>query len=125
MITQNPIMSDSTSQQRDEMSQNPEEKSHLRDEASIARVLKYTGLFGGVQVIYALIAIVRNKITAVLLGLTGMGLIENYNRLGRAPTSALPLAQYNIWRACTVLGTHVPSNITPHSCAVGPCSLHV
>lgn len=80
MITQNPIMSDSTSQQRDEMSQNPEEKSHLRDEASIARVLKYTGLFGGVQVIYALIAIVRNKITAVLLGLTGMGLIENYNR---------------------------------------------
>ena len=43
MITQNPIMSDSTSQQRDEMSQNPEEKSHLRDEASIARVLKYTG----------------------------------------------------------------------------------
>ena len=74
------IMSVSTSQQRDERSQNPTEKSHLRDEASITRVLKYTGLFGGVQVIYAFIAIVRNKITAVLLGLIGMGLIENYNR---------------------------------------------
>ena len=73
-------MPNSTSQDRNEVAQDHEDNKNRHEEASIARVLKYTGLFGGVQVIYALIAIVRNKITAVLLGLVGMGLIENYNR---------------------------------------------
>ena len=73
-------MPNSTSQDRNEVAQDHEDNKNRHEEASIARVLKYTGLFGGVQVIYALIAIVRNKITAVLLGLAGMGLIDNYNR---------------------------------------------
>ena len=49
-------------------------------EASVSRVLKYTGLFGGVQVFYTLIAILRNKITALLLRTAGMGIIDNYGR---------------------------------------------
>ena len=73
-------MPNSTSQHRNEVAQDHKDNKNRHEEASIARVLKYTGLFGGVQVIYALIAIVRNKITAVLLGLAGMGLIDNYNR---------------------------------------------
>ena len=74
------MMPNSTSQHRNEVAQDHKDNKNRHEEASIARVLKYTGLFGGVQVIYALIAIVRNKITAVLLGLAGMGLIDNYNR---------------------------------------------
>lgn len=42
-------------------------------------VLKYTGLFGGVQGITAILSIVRNKFVAVLLGSAGMGLIDIYN----------------------------------------------
>ena len=58
------MMPNSTSQDRNEVAQDHEDNKNRHEEASIARVLKYTGLFGGVQVIYALIAIVRNKITA-------------------------------------------------------------
>ena len=37
-------------------------------------ILKYTGLFGGVQGLNVLIGIVRNKLVAVLLGPQGVGL---------------------------------------------------
>ena len=43
-------------------------------DASVGRILKYTGLFGGVQGFYALMAMVRNKITALLLKTGGMEL---------------------------------------------------
>lgn len=49
-------------------------------EASIARVLKYTGMLGGVQGLYVLLSIVRNKLTSILLGVGGVGLIDMYNR---------------------------------------------
>lgn len=41
---------------------------------SYGHVLKYTGIFGGVQGLNILISLVRNKIVALLLGPEGMGL---------------------------------------------------
>ena len=46
-------------------------KEHSED--SYQHVLKYTGLFGGVQGLIILIGLVRNKAMAVLLGAGGMG----------------------------------------------------
>ena len=42
---------------------------------SYGHVLKYTGIFGGVQGLNILISIIRNKVTALLLGPSGMGLM--------------------------------------------------
>ena len=49
-----------------------------RDE-SYGHVLKYTGVFGGVQGLNVLIGLVRNKIVALLLGPGGMGLVSLFN----------------------------------------------
>jgi len=46
---------------------------------SYGHVLKYTGLFGGVQGLNILISLVRNKIVAYLLGPGGMGLVSLFN----------------------------------------------
>lgn len=46
---------------------------------SYSHVLKYTGLFGGVQGINILVGIVRNKLVATILGPAGMGLISLFN----------------------------------------------
>lgn len=46
---------------------------------SYSHVLKYTGLFGGVQGLNILIGLVRNKIVASLLGPSGMGLASLFN----------------------------------------------
>ena len=43
-------------------------------------VLKYMGLFGGVQGITVLLSMVRNKFVSVLLGREGLGLIDMYNK---------------------------------------------
>jgi len=42
-------------------------------------VLKFTGLFGGVQGLNVLIGLVRNKFVAMLLGPGGMGLVSLFN----------------------------------------------
>ena len=42
-------------------------------------VVKYTGLFGGVQGLSLLTSIVRNKLVAELLGPAGMGVINLFN----------------------------------------------
>ena len=42
-------------------------------------ILKYTGIFGGVQGLGILVGIVRNKLVAVILGPSGMGLISLFN----------------------------------------------
>lgn len=47
----------------------PEEKSSYRD------IMKATSLFGGVQIFNIIIAIVRSKIIAVVLGSAGMGVV--------------------------------------------------
>lgn len=44
-----------------------------------ANILKYTSLFGGVQALSILVALVRNKLVAVLLGPMGMGLLSLFN----------------------------------------------
>lgn len=46
---------------------------------SYGHVLKYTGIFGGVQSLNILIGLVRNKLTALLLGPEGMGLVSLFN----------------------------------------------
>ena len=44
-----------------------------------SHILKYTGIFGGVQGLNILIGLVRNKIVASLLGPGGMGLVSLFN----------------------------------------------
>lgn len=49
------------------------------DESTYSHVLKYTGLFGGVQVLTMLFSVIRNKITAYFLGDSGIGLMCLFN----------------------------------------------
>ena len=44
-----------------------------------SQILKYTGLFGGVQGLSILVGVVRNKLVASLLGTEGMGLVALFN----------------------------------------------
>ena len=48
-------------------------------DGSYHHILKYTGIFGGVQGLNTLIGLVRNKIVAYLLGPAGMGLVSLFN----------------------------------------------
>lgn len=46
---------------------------------SYGHVLKYTGVFGGVQGLNIIVSLVRNKLVALLLGPNGMGLASLFN----------------------------------------------
>lgn len=46
---------------------------------SYSHVLKYTGVFGGVQGLNVLVGLVRNKCVALILGPGGMGLVSLFN----------------------------------------------
>lgn len=46
---------------------------------SYTHVLKYAGIFGGVQGLNIIIGLVRNKLIALLLGPAGMGLASLFN----------------------------------------------
>lgn len=46
---------------------------------SYSHILKYTGIFGGVQGLNILIGVVRNKLVAMILGPEGMGLMSLFN----------------------------------------------
>ncbi len=50
------------------------------DDTTYDHVIKYTGLFGGVQGLTILMNIVRNMITAKLLGPAGIGFINLFNK---------------------------------------------
>lgn len=50
-----------------------------RDKEGYSHVLKYTGVFGGVQGLNILVSLVRNKFVALLLGPAGMGLASLFN----------------------------------------------
>ncbi len=50
-------------------------------DTSYDHVLKYTGIFGGVQGLKMLVSAVRMKFTAVILGGTGIGLISVYTKI--------------------------------------------
>ncbi len=47
--------------------------------ASYHHILKYTGIFGGVEGINILVGIIRNKLVALILGPNGMGLLSLFN----------------------------------------------
>lgn len=51
----------------------------IEKEDSYSRILKYTGIFGGVQGLNILIGVARNKFAAILLGANGMGLVALFN----------------------------------------------
>lgn len=46
---------------------------------SYPHILRYTGLFGGVQGLNIMVSLVRNKLVAMLLGPDGMGLVSLFN----------------------------------------------
>lgn len=46
---------------------------------SYSHILKYTGIFGGVQGLNILMSVVRNKLVAIILCPEGMGLISLFN----------------------------------------------
>ena len=48
-------------------------------DSSYSHILKYTALFGGVQGLNILVGIVRNKLVAMILGPSGMGLLSLFN----------------------------------------------
>ena len=50
-----------------------------KSQSTYDHVIKYTGLFGGVQGLGLLTSIVRNKLVAEILGPVGLGLISMYN----------------------------------------------
>ena len=50
-----------------------------KDESSYGHVLKYVGIFGGVQGLSILVGLVRNKVVAHFLGPDGMGLVSLFN----------------------------------------------
>ena len=51
----------------------------MKTENGYTHVLKYTGLFGGVQGLGIAVTLVRNKCVALLLGPSGMGLVSLFN----------------------------------------------
>ncbi len=51
------------------------------DENAYDHIVKYTGLFGGVQGVNMLIGLIRNKVAAFFLGTSGIGLIGIYNKV--------------------------------------------
>lgn len=53
---------------------------HSEHNHSLGRILKYTGLFGGVQGFYVLMSMLRSKVTAELLSTKGVGMIANFNQ---------------------------------------------
>ena len=46
----------------------------FKGSGTYAHIVKYTGVFGGVQMLSILATLVRNKFTALLIGPFGMGL---------------------------------------------------
>ena len=64
--------------------------------ASYSHILKYTGLFGGVQGLCILVGVIRNKLVAMILGPEGVGLISLFNStirfLGDSTNLGLPMS---------------------------------
>ncbi|MCR4921790.1 MAG: oligosaccharide flippase family protein [Bacteroidaceae bacterium] len=58
-----------------------EKKRTKNTETTFGHVLRYTGVFGSVQGLKTLVSMARNKLTVVLLGSTGFGLISVYNTI--------------------------------------------
>lgn len=68
------------------MTNNEHTHEHAHREATYAHILKYTGVFGGVEGLKMLVNLIKNKLTSIYLGTVGIGLgaiyaniIENVN----------------------------------------------
>lgn len=68
------------------MTNNKHTHEHAHRDATYAHILKYTGVFGGVEGLKTLVGLLKNKLTAIYLGSVGIGLgtiysnvIENLN----------------------------------------------
>lgn len=57
-----------------------EEKQNQTGESGYDRILKYTGVFGGVQTLANLITLVKSKLVAHFIGPAGMGIAYAFNR---------------------------------------------
>lgn len=68
----------------------------MSKKTSYTHILKYTGLFGGVQGLNILIGLVRNKLVALLLGPVGMGLVALFlsvtNFVSQATNLGIPFS---------------------------------
>lgn len=82
-------------------------------DSAFKHILKYTGLFGGVQGLSILVALVRNKIVALLLGPMGMGLMSLFNSTVNFVSSATNLG----------LGTSAVKHISDAYAIKDPCAL--
>lgn len=65
-------------------------------ETAYDHIIKYTGIFGGVQGVNLLVSIIRNKLASILLGPSGLGLVSLYNTattlLGNATNFGIPFS---------------------------------
>ena len=65
------------------------------NDTSYDHVLKYTGVFGGVQGLKMLVGALRMKLTAAIIGAWGVGLMSAYNSvsefLNNASNMGIPL----------------------------------
>ena len=64
---------------------------------SYRHVLKYTGVFGGVQGFNILMSLVRNKFVAMLLGPSGMGLASSRLVLCAISPSSMISTTMRLW----------------------------
>lgn len=64
------------------------ESNQDKTASTYSRVLKYTGLFGGVQILKALAALVRGKASAIFLNTVGMGLNAIFQNIAELVHSA-------------------------------------
>ena len=82
----------------------------VKDKTTYGYVLKYTSLFGSVQGVKMLASLVRNKITARLLGTAGAGLIGIYGSMTEfvvgCTSMGLPLSATRETSHCFEHGTH-------------------
>lgn len=53
----------------------------MKSKDDYSHILKYTGLFGGIQLLSILIGILKNKLVALMLGPAGFGLISLFNSI--------------------------------------------
>lgn len=68
----------------------------MEKQNSYSHILKYTGIFGGVQGLNILIGLVRNKLVAMILGPMGMGVVALFTStvklVGDATNLGLPMS---------------------------------
>ncbi len=66
----------------------PDTRYAETEDTSYDHVLKYTGVFGGVQVLTMLVSVIRNKLAALWLSTVGMGFFMMYTNISSLVSSA-------------------------------------